>query len=602
MTATMRSVFTKHLSNIIIFPLLLAGIYAVSLYSYLLFHIVAEGFSIVIAAAIFLIAWNTRQLSKNNYVLFLSIALLFPGIIDFVHTVAYKGMGIFTGFDANLPTQLWIIARYLQSLSFLAAPWFIDRKLPLRTLLVIYFLLTLLLLAAVFSGGVFPDCFIEGRGLTPFKVVSEYVICLILVVSLAWLHRQREKFHPEILWLITGAIIGTIISELAFTFYISVYGLSNLIGHFFKIFAFYLIYRAIVVTGLKNPYGLLFYELQKNREELQTIFDASPAMIFYKDCQNTFIQVNTALAMATGLPKEAMEGKSAFEIYPDQAAVYWQDDQEVIASGRPKIGIIEPLPTATGVRWLQTDKIAYRDKEDRIVGIIGFAVDITDRRESEDKLRSSLLEKEMLLKEIHHRVKNNLQIISSLLRLQAHSLRDEKLEGIFQECQDRIASMAHVHQLLYKSQNFAAIDFGEYLRETAAQLFRSYRTGTAAIGLVIEADDDLLLPIETAIPCGLILNELITNALKYAFPGGRNGQITIKMHRTAREITLLFEDNGIGFPPEVDLSGAETLGLNLIHMLVKQIDGAIELSTDNGTRYLITMNEDAGKETQDGNL
>ena len=538
MTPTLRSFFTKHFSGIIIFPLLLAGIYLTSLYNYLLFHIVAESFSIVIAAAIFLFAWNTRQLSKNNYVLFLSIVLLFPGIIDFVHMVAYKGMGIFIGFDANLPTQLWIIARYLQSLSLLAAPWFIYRKLYPRTILVLYFFLTMLLLSAIFYGGIFPDCFIEGMGLTPFKVVSEYVICLILAVSLILLYHHRKRFQPKTLLLIAGSIICTIVSELAFTFYISVYGLSNLIGHFFKIFAFYLVYRAIIVTGLENPLGLLAYDLQKQREELQTIFDASPAMIFYKDCQNTFVRVNAALATATGLAREAIEGKSGFAIYPDQAEHYWQDDKEVITSGRPKTGIIEPLPTTIGVRWLQTDKIAYRDKDGRIIGIIGFAVDITDRKEFEEKLQSSLLEKEMLLKEIHHRVKNNLQIISSLLRLQARSTGDEKLEGIFQECQDRISAMASVHQLLYKSQNFAEIDFGEYIRETASLLFRSYRTDTATIELVIEVDN-LRLPIETAVPCGLIINEMITNTLKYAFPGERKGQITIKMNRDAQEIKLL---------------------------------------------------------------
>ena len=590
MTATLRLIFTKHFSNSIIFPLLLAGIYLTTTYSYLLFHIVAESFSIVIATAVFLIAWNSKELSKNNYVLFLSIALLFPGIIDFVHTLTYKGMGIIVGYDANLPTQLWIGARYVQSLSLLAAPWFIERKLNLRTILVVYYLLTLLLLAAVFSGSIFPDCFIEGKGLTLFKVLSEYVICLILAGSFVLLYYYRAKFHPKILWLIGGSIICTIISELAFTFYISVYGLSNLIGHFFKIFAFYLIYRAIIVTGLKNPYGLLFYELQKKNDELQIIFDASPMMIFYKDSQNTFIRVNTALAKATGLARHAIEGKSGFAIYPDQAEHYWQDDKEVITSGRPKTGIIEPLPTTTGVRWLQTDKIAYRDKDGQVIGIIGFAVDITDRKQSEEKLQSSLQEKEMLLKEIHHRVKNNLQIISSLLKLQARSLGDAKLEGIFQECQDRIAAMASVHQLLYKSKNFTEIDFGEYVQQTATQLFRSYRTGDAAIELLLEADD-ISLPIDIAIPCGLIINELITNALKYAFPGGRKGRITIKINRAAKRIKLLFEDNGIGFLPEFDVGSAQTFGLNLIHMLVKQIDGTIELNTDNGTRYLITMNE-----------
>jgi diguanylate cyclase (GGDEF)-like protein/PAS domain S-box-containing protein len=365
------------------------GLYLTSLYSYLLFHIVAESFSIFIAFSLFMIAWNTRQLTRNNYVLFLGIAFLFAGLIDFVHTLAYKGMVIFRGFDANLPTQLWIIARYLQSLSLLAAPWFIDRQPNIRAIFGFYLSATILLLAAAFSGTLFPDCFIEGKGLTPFKIISEYAICLILISSLVLLLRRREKFDPRVLQWMVLSILSTIIAELAFTFYISVYGFSNLIGHYFKIFSFYLVYKAIIVTALENPYSLLFYDLQKNREELQTILDASPIMVFYKDCENRFIRVNKALAEAMNLPKEDIEGKTAFEVYPNQATSYLEDDKEVIASGKPKTGIIEPIDTAMGARWVQTDKIPYRDMDGRIIGVIGFSVDITERKRMEEALRDS---------------------------------------------------------------------------------------------------------------------------------------------------------------------------------------------------------------------
>ncbi|MEI6609324.1 MAG: MASE3 domain-containing protein [Deltaproteobacteria bacterium] len=389
MIVSLRSFISKHFLTLILGSMMCGALYLTSLYSYILFHIAAESFSIVIAICLFMISWNTRHLTKNNYVLFLSIAFLFAGLIDFVHTLAYKGMGIFIGYDANLPTQLWIIARYLQSISFLVAPWFIDRKLNSVAVFWFYLSVTLLLLADVFFDVLFPDCFIAGTGLTAFKIVSEYVICFILICSLVLLYRRREKLDPKILQLIVWSIFCTIVSELAFTFYISVYGLSNLIGHLFKILSYYLIYRAIIVAGLENPYSLLFYDLHKNQEELQIIMDSSPIMIFYKDSENKFVRVNRALAKATGLPKEAIEGKTVFEIYPNQTKIYWEDDKEVIASGKPKIGIIEPMDAATGTRWVQTDKIPYLDKEGRIIGIIGFAIDITDRRRAEDALRKS---------------------------------------------------------------------------------------------------------------------------------------------------------------------------------------------------------------------
>jgi PAS domain S-box-containing protein len=386
--------------NFIVLPLLCAGLYLSSLYSYLLFHVVAEGISIVIAFTLFSVAWNTRHYAKNSYVLFISIAFLFTGIIDFIHTLAFKGMGIFTGYDANLPTQLWIIARYLQSASFLVAPWFIDRKPKPLAIIGWYVATTLLLLAAVFSRSLFPDCFREGSGLTQFKVVSEYIISLILICSLGLIYRYREKFDKHILRLVAASILCTIVSELAFTYYISVYGLSNLVGHYFKIFAFYLVYRAIVVTGLEYPYRLLFYDLHNNQEELQIIMDSSPVMIFYKNNENRFIRVNNALAAATGLPKEAMEGKTGFELFPNLAKSYWRDDKEVIESGKPKIGIIEPIEAATGTRWVRTDKIPFRDNQGRIVGIIGFAVDITERKRMEEALEEERRRLQQALDEV----------------------------------------------------------------------------------------------------------------------------------------------------------------------------------------------------------
>jgi len=217
-------------------------------------------------------------------------------------------------------------------------------------------------------------------------------------------------------------------------------------------------------------------------------------------------------------------------------------------------------------------------------------------RKSDELIQASLREKEMLLQEIHHRVKNNLQIISSLLNLQANFIEDEKVEGIFLECQYRIAAMASVHAQLYKSQNFTSINFADYVQETANQLFRAYNTSATTISLVIQTDE-IILPIDTAIPCGLLLNELITNALKYAFPGARKGEIRIEMQQTEKGVRLVFKDNGIGFPGDVDFHATQTFGLKLVHMLVKQLDGSIEQFSNGGTRYVIVFKEQHHKET-----
>ena len=253
---------------IFLWGLLLLGLYLASLYSYLLFHGIAEIFSVAIAGGVFALAWNSRRFLTNNYLLFLGIALLFIAFLDLLHTLAYKGMGAFPGYGADLPTQLWIAARYLQSLTFLAAPLFLHRRLKPGLVFLGYFLVTALVLLSIFKWHIFPACFVEGQGLTTFKTVSEYLISLILLAALGFLLTRRRDFDPGILRLLVGAILLTIGSELAFTFYVSVYGFSNLVGHLFKIMAFYCLYKAIIETGLTQPFNLLFRDLKLREEAL----------------------------------------------------------------------------------------------------------------------------------------------------------------------------------------------------------------------------------------------------------------------------------------------------------------------------------------------
>lgn len=248
----------------------LVGLYLTSLYNYLLFHSLAELFSIVVAFGIFTIFWNSRRLMESNYFLFVGIAYLFIGAIDLLHTLAYKGMGVFPEYDANLPTQLWIAARYLQSFSLLIAPLFLGRKLSIKPTFVLlgYTVVTSLLLGAIFYWNIFPACYVEEMGLTPFKKISEYIISLFLLISLALLYQKRDEFNTGVFRLLAASSAVTIGSELAFTLYISVYGFSNLVGHLLKIVSFFLLYKAFIQVGLTKPYSLLFRDLKQSEEAL----------------------------------------------------------------------------------------------------------------------------------------------------------------------------------------------------------------------------------------------------------------------------------------------------------------------------------------------
>ncbi len=240
-----------------------------------------------------------------------------------------------------------------------------------------------------------------------------------------------------------------------------------------------------------------------------------------------------------------------------------------------------------------------KDGTGAIIGASKIIRDITERKQAEQRIMDSLREKEVLLKEIHHRVKNNLAVISSLLYLQSTYTRDEETARILQESQDRVRSMALVHETLYRSENFAAVDFAEYAQILAGQLFGIY--GPTAGNIRLKTDlEKVKMPIDVAVPCGLILNELISNSLKHAFPNGKMGEILVALHaREDGSFLIEVADNGVGLPADPDMKATQSLGLRLIQSLTRQIDGRVEfVRTHPGTdaRLTLRVHHDAYKD------
>jgi PAS domain S-box-containing protein len=218
-----------------------------------------------------------------------------------------------------------------------------------------------------------------------------------------------------------------------------------------------------------------------------------------------------------------------------------------------------------------------------------LVVEVNERKAAEEQVRESLQEKEVLLKEIHHRVKNNLQIISSLLNLQANRVSDQRTLQALGDSQARVRSMALIHEKLYQSQSLAEIDFGEYVRSLASDLFRSYRRNFTAVQLDVQTDE-VSLELDLAVSCGLILNELMTNALKYAFPDGKHGTISVELRATpARVVQLRVADDGVGIPADLDITRTKSLGLHLVNNLVAQLDGKLDLDSSAGTAFQVTF-------------
>jgi PAS domain S-box-containing protein len=221
--------------------------------------------------------------------------------------------------------------------------------------------------------------------------------------------------------------------------------------------------------------------------------------------------------------------------------------------------------------------------------------ELEEKKRTEIQIKASLREKEILLQEIHHRVKNNLQIMSSLLRIQASYVKNKEVHKIFKESENRIRAMSLIHNKLYNSENYDRIDFTDYIKTLISGLFISYGVSSERILLNINLNNTLL-NIDTMIPCGLIINELVSNSLKYAFPNNRNGSIMIKLSHDENELSLIVKDDGIGFKHKVDINSTDTLGIKLVKLLASQMDGKVEINSKVGTETKIIFKEIQYKE------
>lgn len=247
--------------------LVLAGILLTRLSSYLLYHSISEIFSIVVAFGIFILAWNTARFIRNSYLSIIGIGFFFVALIDSLHMLTFKGMGVLPLTSANIPTQLWLAGRYLEALILLAAPFFLKHQIKKNLIFIILSIVTMLLLGSIFLWQIFPTAYVDGSGLTLFKKTSEYVIVTIMLIAGFLLWINRSEFDEHILRSLIYFLVLSIAAEFMFTVYIGVTDWANLAGHLFKIVAFYFLYAALVDTGLSQPFDLIFHQLKKSEEK-----------------------------------------------------------------------------------------------------------------------------------------------------------------------------------------------------------------------------------------------------------------------------------------------------------------------------------------------
>ncbi|MBN2433875.1 MAG: hypothetical protein JXK07_01265 [Spirochaetes bacterium] len=449
--------------------------YFVSGANFLFFHIIIEFIVVLTAFGISVLTLTAGDKVESGFLRFIGSAFLWIGILELFHTLTYRGMNIFAGLDSNHPTQFWIAARWMEVVTFILALLWRKAFVSHRRVSLVYAFITTLGVYVILMTTWFPDCYIEGEGLTQFKKVSEYLISGVFLFLMLHFVFIKKDFSNDIRRQMVLALLFAGLAEIFFTFYISVYGISNYIGHVLKIISVVIIFKAIVHKGIREPQDILYYNLLQK----------------------------------------------------------------------------------------------------------------------EEALKAALEEKEVLMREIHHRVKNSLALVASFIDFESKGNDGGECGKKMNSLQERIKSVLLIHEQLSSTGEAGQLDFSIYVKDLVENLFLSADPGKGRVKWKVEIPS-IIMSAKKAMSLGIIINEIVTNSIKYAFPDNRNGTIRITMKRQADKHELIIEDDGVGSTRTVK-SDSSGLGKIIITSLVEQLDGTLhvlqEADTGNysGTGYLIKI-------------
>ena len=331
-------------------------------------------------------------------------------------------------------------------------------------------------------------------------------------------------------------------------------------------------------------------EKNQELEKLSLVASRADNAVVITDAAGKIEWTNEAFIRLTGISGEAASGMTGKNI--SDIGIYSNIESAVAEAiaGRKSMRFESEVKTSSGKDiWLSSTLTPVYDESGALKKLVLVDTDITAGKLLQEKIKSSLHEKEVLLKEIHHRVKNNLQIIISLLNLQSDYIKDEQTLKAVTDGQNRVRSMALVHEKFYQAEEVTEINFEEYTEKLCRFLYQSYGNGSDNIRINIQSDPGIAFDMDTAMPCGLLLNEIVSNSYKYAFPDDRKGEISIEFRKAGDgRVRMIIRDNGIGLPEGFTVDGAESLGMQLIQALTNQLDGNLNvLNSKNGTQFEI---------------
>ncbi|MCK9351682.1 MAG: MASE3 domain-containing protein [Candidatus Paceibacterota bacterium] len=625
----------KHQFNIptlkkaLIWGFFLIPFFILSVYNYPAFHSFADMATVFIAGSVFVVVWNRRHVLDNHYYLFVGIAFVFYAFLDFMHLLGNKGIGIFPGYG-NLGPTFYIASRYLLGISLLLAPAFIKRKVNVFAMFSVYLFAATLILLSVFLWRSFPATFIEGVGLTPFKIFSDYLICATILGAIAVLYLNRRAFDPRVFRLFIHSLLLSVASGLAFTFYADPFDITNTIGHVFQVASFYLIYRAFVETILNKPQDILYRSLRMSAEENLKLNTKLKNTNFYLKQKEAELREAQRIAHIGSWSWDSATDTMAWsdeflriygfdpetETMPDfkdqRGRCYPIPDWERINSAAKntiKTGVgyeIEVQAFRNGVPiWITTRGEAVHDDAGKVIGLRGTVQDTTYRKMGEERLRN-------FISVLAHELRNPLSpIVLEVEMLKMRENTDREVKESYEVIERQAANMT---KLLKELLDVSRIERGKVelskkdvelstIIEGAAEASKPLIT-KAKQELKITMPEGSMLIHADQLRVGQIITNLLNNASKYS---EENKLIEMIVEKLGDKAVIKIKDYGVGISTEAQkdifalfsqnetmsrVKGGLGVGLYLSRELAQLHGGSITVKSaglGKGSEFIVTL-------------
>jgi len=582
--------------------LLIAALFAVSRVDYLLFHGLVEMIGVAVAASIFFLTIHAREHMGNAALRLLGVSFLFISLVSLLHTLAYKGMGVFPGYGANLPTQLWIVLRLMSAGTFLLAPLLLGRKLDLGLAAGVYAVLTTVLVWSVFVGA-FPDCFIEGQGLTPFKIAVEGAAMLMLAVAGGLFFLRRKRFDPAIMPLLLCSITLSALAGVVFSVYVGVFDLSNFTGHLLVLFSMLCLHRAVFVTGVSNPYAMLSQRLRAAEAQFRGIVENSSEGLFQVDRDGLILSANPAFAQVLGYADGSRAlGQPLGQHFPGGQQEYLQVLGPALEGGQVFQHELDALRLDGSRVWLSLSARPSQGRE-------------TSRLDGSLRDISAQVQMENLRQDVERILQHELRSpLSGILGLGRTLHEDETLPELVREMGGMIADTGwRVLRMTEESLALRRLEEGAYVprldRVDLVEVLERVRMWHATLVEIKKAPVLLLLdgePLRAGSACPMradehLLEYVLSNLLKNALEAAPRGSpVTVRVDGGA-VVRLALHNQG-EVPKDVRLCFFERyatsgktagtgLGTYIARLAVLALGGEISFrsSAEEGTTLLVTL-------------